>query len=82
MNEWKGVKLGELYRTKYATRGVRVGALALLIGFDPPEPGRKRLIKLIFIQEGEVVRLRSDGRCTEDGIYNFGHVLYVKADRP
>lgn len=82
MNEWKGVKLGELYRTKYAGRRVGVGTLALLIGFDPPEPGRKRLIELIFIQEGAVVRLRSNGKCTEDGTYNFGHELYVKADRP
>ena len=77
MTEWNGIKVGGLYKRLTTLAGEDSGVHALVVGFEPPEPGpRKRIVRVILLEEGKVRSAKTIGWRADDGTYNFGHALY------
>jgi len=72
MTEWRGIKVGGLYK-RLTNIGEDSGVLALVVGFEPPEPGpRKRIVRVILLEEGEVVSAKTSGIHSSGIMGTFG----------
>lgn len=73
MTEWRGIKVGGLYK-RLTNIGEDSGVLALVVGFEPPEPGpRSAGVRVILLEEGQVVSAKTSGIHSSGNMGTFGH---------